>query len=232
MGADAQHTGIGRRLMAEAEATARAHSYRRVAVIAGVGSRGYYRKLGYELHPGDGQFMIKSINFFAPGWLHVFIPPAEALRSLAIVVSILLVLLLLSIRPCTYGAEVIGCILGGELHWAKYQVWRVRAAVEQKAHTVRDGEGICAEVILNHRLGMCETCCLGQLLSADGARQVGSRTLKLKLRLRSLKTLDLVEGREVCGVQRQEPCSRLTLQLALLPIHPMGLRLEGQGGPC
>ena len=44
------------------------HDYRRVAVIAGVGSRGYYRKLGYELDEGDGQFMIKDLSFFSPGW--------------------------------------------------------------------------------------------------------------------------------------------------------------------
>jgi len=58
--ADAQHTGLGRTLMAEAEATARAHGFRRVAVIAGVGSRGYYRRLGYALDPRPGLFMMKE----------------------------------------------------------------------------------------------------------------------------------------------------------------------------
>lgn len=34
--------------------------YRRIAVIAGVGVRNYYRKLGYELE-GEGEFLIKSL---------------------------------------------------------------------------------------------------------------------------------------------------------------------------
>jgi len=35
-------------------------SGRRVAVIAGVGSRGYYRRLGYALDPRPGLFMMKE----------------------------------------------------------------------------------------------------------------------------------------------------------------------------
>ena len=68
-GSDAQHTGLGRKLMAEAERRARAHGCRRVAVIAGIGTRGYYRKLGYELDAGAGGFMIKELHAFAPGWV-------------------------------------------------------------------------------------------------------------------------------------------------------------------
>jgi hypothetical protein len=99
-GADAQHTGIGRRLMGEAEATARAHGYRRVAVIAGIGSRGYYRKLGYELEPDEGQFMMKSLGMFAPGWVHAWMPPREAVRAGAAVLGLLLLLLVLSVAAC------------------------------------------------------------------------------------------------------------------------------------
>ncbi|GBG25517.1 Elongator complex protein 3 [Hondaea fermentalgiana] len=57
----AQHTGIGTRLMAEAEKIAQRHWYRRVAVISGVGVRDYYRKLGYELQ-GEGEFMMKELS--------------------------------------------------------------------------------------------------------------------------------------------------------------------------
>ncbi|KAL1508539.1 hypothetical protein AB1Y20_004638 [Prymnesium parvum] len=64
---DAQHSGLGRRLMDEAERRARAQGLLRVAVIAGVGSRGYYAKLGYHLE-GEGLFMIKTLSYFAPGW--------------------------------------------------------------------------------------------------------------------------------------------------------------------
>lgn len=46
----AQHHGFGRRLVEEAERIAREEwACRKVAVIAGVGVREYYRKLGYEL---------------------------------------------------------------------------------------------------------------------------------------------------------------------------------------
>jgi elongator complex protein 3 len=46
-------------LMAAAEALAAAHAYRRVAVIAALGTRGYYRKLGYEL--GES-YLIKTLS--------------------------------------------------------------------------------------------------------------------------------------------------------------------------
>ncbi|MEJ2012045.1 MAG: tRNA uridine(34) 5-carboxymethylaminomethyl modification radical SAM/GNAT enzyme Elp3 [Anaerolineales bacterium] len=55
----AQHSGLGMELMAAAEALAAAHAYRRVAVIAALGTRGYYRKLGYEL--GES-YMIKTLS--------------------------------------------------------------------------------------------------------------------------------------------------------------------------
>jgi len=45
----AQHAGLGGRLMAYAEDLARKRGYRCMAVIAAVGTRGYYRKLDYEL---------------------------------------------------------------------------------------------------------------------------------------------------------------------------------------
>ncbi len=44
-----QHREYGRRLLAEAERTAGAAGYRRLAVLAGIGVRPYYRRLGYSL---------------------------------------------------------------------------------------------------------------------------------------------------------------------------------------
>jgi elongator complex protein 3 len=55
----AQHRGHGKRLMSEAERIAREAGFERMAVISGIGVRGYYRKLGYEL---SGTYMIKKLN--------------------------------------------------------------------------------------------------------------------------------------------------------------------------
>lgn len=54
-----QHQGYGALLMEEAERIARdEHRSRKLSVISGVGTRGYYRKLGFEL---DGPYMSKAI---------------------------------------------------------------------------------------------------------------------------------------------------------------------------
>lgn len=50
-----QHRGLGRRLMARAEALAADAGYGRVAVTSAVGTRAYYRKLGYRR---DGAYMV------------------------------------------------------------------------------------------------------------------------------------------------------------------------------
>lgn len=55
-----QHQGYGTMLMREAERIARCeHRSGRLAVISGVGTRHYYRKLGYEL---EGPFMVKALE--------------------------------------------------------------------------------------------------------------------------------------------------------------------------
>ena len=53
-----QHRGIGKLLMARAEKIATENKYKKIAVIAGVGVRNYYRKLGYEL---KSSYMIKEL---------------------------------------------------------------------------------------------------------------------------------------------------------------------------
>ncbi|MFA6307025.1 MAG: tRNA uridine(34) 5-carboxymethylaminomethyl modification radical SAM/GNAT enzyme Elp3 [Patescibacteria group bacterium] len=53
-----QHAGLGKLLMQEAEKIARRESYKKIAVIAGVGVRGYYRKLGYKL---QSSYMVKNL---------------------------------------------------------------------------------------------------------------------------------------------------------------------------
>jgi len=52
-----QHQGFGMLLLEEAERIARdEHGSEKLAIIAGVGTRHYYRKMGYEL---DGPYMSK-----------------------------------------------------------------------------------------------------------------------------------------------------------------------------
>ncbi|MFA5359918.1 MAG: tRNA uridine(34) 5-carboxymethylaminomethyl modification radical SAM/GNAT enzyme Elp3 [Patescibacteria group bacterium] len=53
-----QHAGLGKMLMQEAEKIAKQKKYKKISVIAGVGVRGYYRKLGYKL---ENSYMVKSL---------------------------------------------------------------------------------------------------------------------------------------------------------------------------
>ena len=53
-----QHAGLGKMLMHEAEKIAKQKKYKKMSVIAGVGVRGYYRKLGYKL---ENSYMVKSL---------------------------------------------------------------------------------------------------------------------------------------------------------------------------
>ncbi len=55
----AQHSGLGQDLMQRAEQIARNEGYARIAVIAALGTRGYYRRLGYRL---DQTYMVKELN--------------------------------------------------------------------------------------------------------------------------------------------------------------------------
>jgi elongator complex protein 3 len=55
-----QHQGYGTLLMEEAERIAfHEHGSSKISVISGIGTRNYYRKLGYEL---DGVYMSKSLT--------------------------------------------------------------------------------------------------------------------------------------------------------------------------
>jgi len=53
-----QHAGLGKKLMTRAEQIAKQNGFNKMAVIAGVGVRDYYRKLGYKL---DHSYMVKSL---------------------------------------------------------------------------------------------------------------------------------------------------------------------------
>ena len=54
-----QHRGYGERLVGEAEVLAREAGYSCLEVTSGIGARGYYRRLGYDLH---GPYMVKQLR--------------------------------------------------------------------------------------------------------------------------------------------------------------------------
>ena len=58
-----QHCGYGARLLREAENYSGTRGFTKISVIAGVGTRGYYRKRGYALQEGEGsgEMMTKRI---------------------------------------------------------------------------------------------------------------------------------------------------------------------------
>jgi len=86
-----QHMGFGRQLMAAAELHARKAGYLRMAVISGVGTRNYYRKLGYEME-GEGEFMTKEL------------PPYSAVERRWVLAGLLLTALFLAIITLFQGS--------------------------------------------------------------------------------------------------------------------------------
>ncbi len=54
-----QHLGLGKRLMAGVEKIAKKAGFKRLAVISAIGTREYYKKLGYKL---EGTYMMKKLN--------------------------------------------------------------------------------------------------------------------------------------------------------------------------
>ena len=53
-----QHKGLGKKLMKEAEKIAKESGAKKLSVIAGIGARPYYRKLGYKL---ENTYMVKGL---------------------------------------------------------------------------------------------------------------------------------------------------------------------------
>jgi len=57
-----QHKGLGKKLIEKAEEIALENGYKKIAVIAGVGVREYYRKLGYSEDSEVGCYQIKHLK--------------------------------------------------------------------------------------------------------------------------------------------------------------------------
>lgn len=79
-----QHMGFGRQLMAAAELEARKRGFKKAAVISGVGTRNYYRKLGYEIE-GAGEFSTKILAPYHSGASTWFV-----LMALVVVIALLM----------------------------------------------------------------------------------------------------------------------------------------------
>jgi len=56
---ESQHFGFGKRLMQRAEEIAKSNGFFKSAVIAGIGTREYYKNIGYEL---EGTYMCKKLS--------------------------------------------------------------------------------------------------------------------------------------------------------------------------
>ncbi len=57
-----QHKGLGKKLTYRAEAIARSHGLKKMAVISAVGVREYYYKLGYLRDEGKGEYVVKDLG--------------------------------------------------------------------------------------------------------------------------------------------------------------------------
>ncbi len=53
-----QHQGFGKKLMKKAEDMSKKAGFKKIAVISAIGTREYYRKLGYKL---EGSYMVKYL---------------------------------------------------------------------------------------------------------------------------------------------------------------------------
>ena len=53
-----QHRGLGKQLLSQAEKISQQKKYNYLTIIAGIGVRNYYRKLGYRL---KNTYMVKKI---------------------------------------------------------------------------------------------------------------------------------------------------------------------------
>jgi len=58
---DVQHSGIGKKLLREAEKIAKSKGCGKLYVLSGIGAREYYYKLGFELEEPEGIYIVKKL---------------------------------------------------------------------------------------------------------------------------------------------------------------------------
>ncbi|MFA5248592.1 MAG: tRNA uridine(34) 5-carboxymethylaminomethyl modification radical SAM/GNAT enzyme Elp3 [Patescibacteria group bacterium] len=54
-----QHFGLGQRLLKQAEKISKENNFKNIAVISGIGARGYYKKFGYKMKSG---YLVKGLK--------------------------------------------------------------------------------------------------------------------------------------------------------------------------
>ncbi|MEK7580190.1 MAG: tRNA uridine(34) 5-carboxymethylaminomethyl modification radical SAM/GNAT enzyme Elp3, partial [Patescibacteria group bacterium] len=59
VGQQVQHIGFGKRLLKESEKIAKKEGYQKMAIIAGIGVRQYFKKFGYRLAQ---TYMVKNLE--------------------------------------------------------------------------------------------------------------------------------------------------------------------------
>ena len=79
-----QHAGFGSKLMRRAELIAMSHQMYKMAVIAGVGTRDYYRKLGYR-YDDDGGFLVKELDSSSTDWTSFVVAASGVMACVAVV---------------------------------------------------------------------------------------------------------------------------------------------------
>lgn len=69
LASNSQHLGFGSKLLTQAEMIARSHGYNKICVIAGIGTRNYYRKRGY-IHLNEHGYLEKTLPPNVPNLIH------------------------------------------------------------------------------------------------------------------------------------------------------------------
>eukprot|EP00501_MAST-03F_sp_TOSAG23-6_P000430 GSMAST32.ASY1.ANO1.442.1 assembled CDS len=86
---ETQHSGFGKRLMRAAEKEAIAAGFKGISVIAGVGTREYYRKRGYTL---EGTYMVKRFPIWQPLEPYVIVVTNNMFTSMIVLLCVVMII--------------------------------------------------------------------------------------------------------------------------------------------
>ncbi len=95
----AQHLGLGKRLLAEAERLAAKAGHEKMAIISGIGVRDYYRQRGYDLR---GTYMIKDLSNMSDASDESMHPPFMGAGDHTAALSILMPIMIMLLAALAY----------------------------------------------------------------------------------------------------------------------------------